>query len=259
MTSEDDRNTAYLKAVKRSEEVRRDAYASADQLAADAIEDAGGKLSQSRRTSTDLATHARVTAAAGDARAGLYREAEERHFDRRAALAVHFGQRWTGPGNAGADHARQFVAEVDPDGLYAAQPPAPPVGLPAIVEHHAGVLQQRRIDERGRAVPEQFVVGGDRGTFRGDAAEFGRLKTAGTMTSKERAEAAAWVRRSLSGSVPGHSPVTAAQSVTADVSDTPAPTEAAPEPTDALSIDREGTSRSPPPGLLADIAKALGR
>lgn len=247
MTSPDDLAAAYLSAVRASERLRAEAYLAADQLAADAIEDAGGKLShpsRGRRTPVDLATHARVTAAAGDARAGLYREAEERHFDRRAALAVHLGQRWTGRGNAGADHARQFVAEVDPDGLYRVASEPSLIGRPILAEHHPGMPVPRRIDERGRVVPEQFVVGAQRPTFRGDSK---MAKTRGVMTAKEVAEAEA----SLADQQ--------AQSVTADVSDTPAPTAAIPEPTDALSIDREGTSRSPPAGLLADIAKALGR
>jgi hypothetical protein len=251
MTSEDDRTheadprgEAYLAAVKRSEEVRRDAYTSADQLAIDAIEDAGGKLShprggpsRGRRTSTDLATHGRVTAAAGDARAGLYREAEERHFDRRAALAVHFGQRWTGRGNAGADHARQFVAEVDPDGLYRADPEPSPIGSPVMAEHHPGMPVLRRIDERGIIVAETFTPGdGGRGTFRGDAAAARRFAT---MTQRERAEAAAWVAEQAQ-SVSVTSPA---------VTETPAP---------ELAVTT-ATPDEPPPGLVADIQAALAR
>lgn len=236
-----DANEVYLAAVQASEQLRREGYRAADQLHRDAIDHA----TMLGRTSGIASS--RVTADASDARAYLYLEAEQRHFDRRAALARHFDQRWTSGGNAHAAHALAFVAEIDPDGCYAVAPPPPPIGRMAAVEHHNGVPVTRRV-HNGRVVPEPLDRFATRPpTFSGDAKAFMAAKTAGTMTPKEIAEMEAFQAEQ-------------AQSVTSPVTDMP--DQAIPEPVQAIpgSIEpRSEASTQPPPGLLADIAKALGR
>ena len=62
-------------------------------------------------------------AAAGDARAAAHAEAEQRHYERLAAIQRHFGQQVMSRGDPDADHALAFVETVaDPAGLYSPQP-----------------------------------------------------------------------------------------------------------------------------------------
>lgn len=175
----------YLAAVQASEQLRREGYQAADQLHRDATEVA--TMLASSRVTADAVTGLcpgtdRESGRRSDARAYLYLEAEGRHADRRNALATHFGQHWTGLGNAHADHALAFVAEVDPDGRYAVAPPPPPIGRMAAVEHHIGVPVARRVLD-GRVVPESFDRFATRPpTFTGDA-KAGKILA--TMTPKE--------------------------------------------------------------------------
>jgi hypothetical protein len=226
--SQDDHDAAYLKAIRASERLRDDRQKAADQAHADVIAQADHDCGANTDRVAGPRNRDRTYALASDGRQGIYDRAAQDHFDRRAALAVHFGQAIRARGNPDAPHAQAWLASLDVD-AFRADPEPSPIGSPVMAEHHPGMPVPRRIDERGIIVAETFTPGdGGRGTFRGDAAAARRFAT---MTQRERAEAAAWV-------------VEQAQSVTADVSDTSA---AAPEPTPA------------PPGLLDDIRKALGR
>ena len=143
----------YLAAVRASERIRDDLIAAADHLHANATEAAHNRMMASRRDLADAHRLRRVQTNADDARKSMYEDAERLHLDRRAALAQHFGQHQTGPGNPDAPHARAFVAS-----LY---------GEPTVVEHHAGIQHIRRV-LNGRVVPEVFGADPPRETFDGD-------------------------------------------------------------------------------------------
>lgn len=119
---------------------------------------------------------------ASDHRAALLAETEQRHADRLAALARHFGQHYRGPGDPDAGHALAFLAEIDPAKLWAPGASMPlPIGEITTIEF-AGTKQQRRVDGRGRAVPESPVADdgwSNRPTFAADAEAFLAAKRAG--------------------------------------------------------------------------------
>jgi hypothetical protein len=178
------REEAYLAAVKASERLRDEGYRAADQLHSDATEGAHQTMMASRRGAADADRLHRGRADASDARKYLYEDAERRHFDRRAALARHFGQYWTGPGNPDAEHAKAFVVSLDPSGEHEVDPPAAPLGSLTVIEHHAGIRQVRRV-HNGRVVPEVFGSDPPRATFTGDLAA---AKARAVMTPSEIAE-----------------------------------------------------------------------
>ena len=255
MTSFKTRDETYLSALAASAAILADGYRTADQLHADVIDGAHETLKRSRRDLADLAERDRAYGNASDARAYLYAEAEQRHQDRLAALALHFGQFYRGPGNPAADHAQAFVASIDPagDDEYAAPPLPEPVGTPAVVTF-GGSRHERRVDERGRVVPEQLQQPDpERGTFTGSPAEFAAAKARGVMTPTELAGGAAATlgfperpdddrlcRSDRAGNLHVGNAVAAVEP--------PAPAaEAIPRPP------------SPPAGLLADIAATLAR
>ena len=123
------RNEAYQRARLASEKIREDAYRAADQLSADAVTVAAAKLRQARFSVEARAARDATYSAAGDARAAAYAEAEQRHYDRLAAIQRHFGQQITRRGDPDADHALAFVETVaDPEGLYTPQPAEAPIG-----------------------------------------------------------------------------------------------------------------------------------
>jgi hypothetical protein len=230
MMAPDDLAAVYLASVRASERLRDDRQKAAEQAHADVTAQADQDYHGNPDRAAGARNRDRVYALTGDGRQGVYDRAAQDHFDRVAAAQRHFGQSISARGNPDAPHAQAWLRGLDVD-EFAAQPEPPPIGRPILAEHHPGMPVPRRIDERGIIVAETFTLGARRPpTFSGDAAAARRFAT---MTSKERAEAAAWV-------------VEQAQSVTADVSDTSA---AAPEP----------IPEPAPPGLLADIAKALGK
>jgi hypothetical protein len=139
------RETEYKRAREKSERIKQDAYAAANQLAVDCIETADTALKKDPFSPVARAARDRAYSAASDARAGMYAEAEQRHANRMAALARYFGQAYRGPGNPDADHALAFVAEVDPNGLWTPFVAEPPIGEIATIEF-AGIKPQRRVD-----------------------------------------------------------------------------------------------------------------
>jgi hypothetical protein len=111
------------------------------------------------------------------------------HFDRRAALARHFGQYWIGPGDANASHARDFVEEIDPDGMLGWRNPAGPTPLSRPVAF-AGVTYDRpahRGDDGTVRIANSTVADPPRSTFSGDAAGFLAAKARAVMTPAELA------------------------------------------------------------------------
>ena len=225
MMPPDDLAAVYLAAIRASEAIRADVMTAAEQAHADVIAQAYA----------DHAARDRVYALAGDGRQGVYDRAAQDHFDRVAAAQRHFGQAIRARGNPDATHAQNWLRGLDVE-AFRADPEPPPIGRPILAEHHPGMPVPRRIDERGIIVAETFVPGdGGRGTFSGDAATAKRFAT---MTQRERAEAEAY-------------------RATVTATETPAPPRwhAA-----AKSISWPGEAApEPPPGLLADIAKALGK
>jgi hypothetical protein len=102
---------------------RQDAHRAADQLSADAITDADAKLRQARFGAEARAARDATYSAAGDARAAAYAEAEQRHYDRLAAIQRYFGQQMARRGNPDADYAVVFVEMVaDPRGCMRRNP-----------------------------------------------------------------------------------------------------------------------------------------
>jgi hypothetical protein len=163
---------------------RQDAHRAADQLSADAITDADVKLRQARFGAEARAARDATYSAAGDARAAAYAEAEQRHYDRVAAIQRYFGQQMARRGNPDADYAVVFVEMVaDPEGLYAPQPGEAPIGRVVEIAYN-GIKRLVRVDARGRVVAsaENHVAGdgwSNRGTFTGDAEAFMAAKRAG--------------------------------------------------------------------------------
>jgi hypothetical protein len=86
------RNDAYHRARLASEKIREDAYRAADQLSAEAATDADVKLRKAGLSVDAKALRDATYSAAGDAPAAAYAEAEQRHYDRLAAIQRHFGQ-----------------------------------------------------------------------------------------------------------------------------------------------------------------------
>ena len=122
-------------------------------------------------------------AAAGEARSGAaYAEAEQRHYDRMAAIQRYFGQQIARRGHPDADHALAFVETVaDPEGLYAPQPVEAPIGRVVEIAYN-GVQRQVRVDANGRVVAESPIADDGwsrRRTFAGDAEAFMAAKRAG--------------------------------------------------------------------------------
>ncbi|HEV8032026.1 MAG TPA: hypothetical protein VGP42_13500 [Stellaceae bacterium] len=149
------RDETYVAGRDASAGMLADGYRAADQFHADVIDGAHETLKASSRNLADLADRDRAHGDASDARAYLYAEAEQRHHDRLAALAHHFGQFYRGPGNPAADDALDFVASIDLAGDPKAMPLPAPMPVAAV-------------------------------EFHGDAAEFNRIKMAGTRTPQER-------------------------------------------------------------------------
>jgi hypothetical protein len=99
-------------------------------------------------------------AAAADARAAAYAEAEQRHYDRLAAIQRYFGQQVVSRGNPDAGHALAFVETVaDPEGLYAPQPAEAAWngvrGISQVFEiAYNGIKREVRVDANGHVVAE---------------------------------------------------------------------------------------------------------
>ena len=169
----------------------------------------------------------RGRAAAGDAQAAAYAEAEQRHRDRLAAIQRHFGQQIARRGDPDADHALAFVETVaDPEGQYASQPAKAPIGRVVEIAYN-GIKRQVRVDASGRVVAENPVSDdgwSNRGTFAGDAEAFLAAKRAGVGAKPDPEE----------------------------------PPQAPPIPAPPM-IEAQPPPKPPPPGLLADIAAALAR
>jgi len=204
---------------------RQDAHWAADQLSDGAITDADAKLGQGR-FSVEAGAHRDATySAAGDARAGAYVEAEQRHDDRLAAIQRHFGHQFTIRGNPDASHAADFVEMVaDPEGQFAPQPAEVPSGKLISIAYN-GVRRQVRVDVNGRIVAENPVADdrwSNRGTFTGDTEAFMAAKRAGVGLKPDP--------------------------------DEPPPAPPIPPPP---MIRAEAQPEPPPPGLLADIAAGL--
>jgi hypothetical protein len=123
-------------------------------------------------------THKRISYGARAA----YAEAEQRHYDRLAALQRHFGQQIARRGDPNADHALAFVETVaDPEGQFAPEPAEAPIGEVVEIAYN-GIKRQVRADARGRVVAENSVANDGwsrRGTFTGDAEAFMAAKRAG--------------------------------------------------------------------------------
>ena len=121
-------------------------------------------------------------AAAADARAAAYAEAERRHYDCLAAIQRYFGQLMARRGDPDADHALAFVETVaDPEGLYRPQPVEAPIGRMVEIAYN-GIKRQVRVDANGRVIAESPVSDdgwSTRGTFAGDAEAFMAAKRAG--------------------------------------------------------------------------------
>jgi hypothetical protein len=165
-----------------SEKIRDDAYRAADQLSADAVTDADGKLRQARFSTEARTVRDATYGAAGDARDAAYAEAEQRHRDRLGAIKRHFGQQVMNSGDPDADHALAFIETVaDPEGPYAPQPAEAPIG--EVVEiNYNGIKRCVRVDARGRVVAENPVADdgwSTRGAFTGDAEAFLAAERAG--------------------------------------------------------------------------------
>jgi hypothetical protein len=111
-------------------------------------------------------------------------EAEQRHYDRLAAIQQHFGQQVMRHGNPDADHAQAFVKTVaDPEGIWAPIVASGPIGEIVTVDYN-GIKREVRVDARGRTVVESPVVDDGwsrRDTFAGDAETFMAAKRAGVL------------------------------------------------------------------------------
>ena len=184
-------------------------------------------MCQARFSAEASAARDATYSAAGDARAAAYAEAEQRHYDRLAAIQRYFGQQIARRGDPDADHALAFVETVaDPEGLYAPQPAAAPIGRVVEIAYN-GIKRQVRVDANGRVVAESpFSNDGwsNRATFVGDAEAFMAGKRAGVGLKPYPEE--------------------------------PPPAPPIPPPP---MIRAEPPPKPPPPGLLADITAALAR
>jgi hypothetical protein len=120
--------------------------------------------------------------AARAARDATYAEAEQRHYDRLAAIQRYFGQQIARRGNPDADHALAFVETVgDPEGLYTPQPVEAPIGRVVEIGYN-GIKRAVRVDAHGRVVAESPIADdgwSNRGTFVGDTEAFTAAKRAG--------------------------------------------------------------------------------
>jgi hypothetical protein len=176
------RNEAYHRARLASEKILDDAYRATDQLSAEAITDADAKLHSALFSAQAKAVRDATYAAAGDARAAAHAEAEQRHYERLAAIQRHFGQQVMSRGDPDADHALAFVETVaDPEALYAPQPAEAPIGRVVEIAYN-GIKRQVRVDANGRVIAESPVSDdgwSTRGTFAGDAEAFMAAKRAG--------------------------------------------------------------------------------
>jgi hypothetical protein len=145
------REEAYHRARQASEKLRDNVYKAANQLSADAITDADAKLRGASFNTEAKAARDAAYAAASDARAGAYAEAEQRHFDRLAAIQRHFGQQTISRGNPG--HALAFVETVaDPERRFAPAAVEATIGEVVAIDYN-GIKCQVRIDACGRVVP----------------------------------------------------------------------------------------------------------
>jgi len=219
------RNEADHRARLASEKIPDDAYRAADQLVVDVASDADAKLRKAGFSAEAGAARDATYSAAGDARAAAFAEAEQRHYDRLAAIQRHFGQQIARRGDPDADHALAFVETVaDPEGLYTPQPDEASIGRVVEIAYN-GIKRQVRVNANGRVVAESPVSNdgwSTRGTFAGDAEAFMAAKRAGV----------------------GLKP---------DPEDPPPAPPIPPPPV----IRAEPPREPPPPGLLADIAAAL--
>ena len=237
------RDDAYVAGRAGSAAILADAYGAAEQLYQDVLDGAHAKAMGSRRTLADMAERDRAHGNAGDARAYMYQEAEERHQDRLAALAQHFGQFYGGQGNPAADHARAFVETLDPAGEHKVAAPEP---TPIRRIEFGGVTREAGAILSPSGAPSliPFDRSNSRETFTGDTAAFNRLKFAGTRTPSERADderGSSVVRAKL---VPDDRQST-------DRCEPPPAYPTVAEPKQAIP--------APPAGLLADIAATLAR
>jgi hypothetical protein len=163
-------NAAYLAALKQSEELRDAHFKAADEVHSATLDAIHQRMMNSRRTLDDAHERNRAQAAAGDGRQLAYDVGAQLHFDRRAALARHFGQYWIGPGDANASHAGDFVKEIDPDGSLGWRKPAEPTP-PSRPVAFAGVSYDRPAhhgDDGTVRIANSTVVDPPRGTFSGD-------------------------------------------------------------------------------------------
>lgn len=252
------RDETYRAAIAASERMRNDGYRAAEQLHRDCIDSAHAKMMAGPRDLAALAERDRAHADASDARAYLYQEAEQRHADRLAALARRFGQHYRGPGNPAADHAQAFVISIDPDGECAAMPLPAPVGELAVIEF-AGSRHERRVDERGRVVPERRQPDLDRATFTGDAAAFSAAKARGVMTPAELAAAESFRSRPTGSLSAADAHKASLATETPAAYPTAAETMAQPSGRPSQMDVPKPDISAPPPGLLADIAAILRR
>ena len=113
-------------------------------------------------------------AAASDARAEMYTEAEQRHADRLAAIQRHFGQQITSRGNPDADHAVAFVAEHDPEGLFAPAAVDPPISELVEIDYN-GIKRVGRVNSNGRVAAYAGLVAGDEWSTAGRSPSTPRL------------------------------------------------------------------------------------
>jgi hypothetical protein len=136
-------------------------------------------LCQARFSAEASAARDATYSAAGDARAAAYAEAEQRHYDRLAAIQRYFGQQIARRGDPDADHALAFVETIaDPERLYAPQPAEAPIGRVVEIAYN-GIKRQVRVDANGRVVADSDDGWSRRGTFAGDAEAFMAAKRAG--------------------------------------------------------------------------------
>ena len=132
-----------------------DGYRAADQFHADVIDGAHEKLKASSRNLADLAERDRMHGDASDARAYLYAEAEQRHHDGLAALALHFGSGIAGPATRPPITRKPLVASIDLAGDPKSCHAIARWPMPVAAVEFRGSRQERRVDASGRVVPER--------------------------------------------------------------------------------------------------------
>jgi hypothetical protein len=112
---------------------------------------------------------------AADQLQARYDIAAARHFDRRAALAKHFGQHWAGPGDPYATHALRWLAEnVSTEPVASVSAPATRLVKFNGIEHTVGAVTS----PSGAPSPLPKFNDPPRGTFTGSPAEFEAAKRA---------------------------------------------------------------------------------